>query len=415
MCGIAGIHRRNNAKAPGDLARMSKELLRCIENRGHDATGVLCTFDAGDWWLRKETVTAKKFVKKGRTYATEARTALLHTRFATKGSPYSKANAHPILDASEKVAVVHNGVLWNDDEVFDAFDLKRVAETDTEAIPALISHVGWENAGDALALIDGSMAIAATHRDYPGELILAKSEGSPLFYTVTRNLVVWASSEHAIVSGFKVAGLKPPTRDKIREMPMMHMVKINGNEVGDETRFAEDPPVYYLSKSWYGTAWWDAEDEEDALDKWLREKEQENYRTTYHTPPALPQKTGRNRLDDEVLPAQNSVYEDIAIDVLIAQGWTTEDAINEISMKGCSAAGLTLGELEMVDSDIDWDSERDDDDIEVVWYGDVPYLVDPESGEVTLGSLVTPNISLVGDVALASLDRKKRAKAGLDA
>jgi hypothetical protein len=406
MCGIAGIHRRNNSENVGDLAKMSAALLRAIEVRGRDATGVLCQFDDGDMWLRREVVPAKKFIKKGRTFSRKSRTTLLHTRWATKGSPWDVKNAHPLMDADEKVFVVHNGCLFNDDVVFEAFDLKRVSETDTEAIPALINHVGWDKAGDALALIDGSMAIAAVHKDHPGDLLLAKSDSSPLYYTVTRNLVVWASSEHAILDGFKAAGLPLPAKSKIKYMPQMHLMHVNG-KVGEPERFAPDPEPW----SWQGAKTtyrysraWDDDEDYAAVQKNKRGNGRKQAKVPHGglvTPTdqlQLPAVTGRVQVDP--FPTV-SVYEDIAIEVLIAQGYSTDEAIDMVNADGWEAAGLTLVELAAVDDEIDWDEEG-----EIVWEDDVPVVDEPKSN--------VSGLTLVGDVALAAYNRLRKERGGMD-
>jgi hypothetical protein len=412
MCGIAGIHRRNDSENAGDLARMSAALLRAIENRGRDATGVLCQFDDGDMWLRRDVVPAKKFIKKGRTFARRSRTTLLHTRWATKGSPWDVKNAHPLMDADENVFVVHNGCLFNDDEVFQAFDLRRVSDTDTEAIPALINHVGWDKAGDALALIDGSMAIAAVHRDHPGDLLLARSDSSPLYYVVTRNLVVWASTEWAIQDGFKAAGLPIPGKDRIKYMPQMHLMHVNG-KVGEPERFAPDPEPW----SWKGTTYtsysWDWDDDVDyaAVEKGKRGNGRKKGKAKKPAPVTVPH--GGLVTPTDQLPAirgpvqvdpfpPHSVYEDIAIEVLIAQGWTTDGAISEIEQKGWQAAGLSLAELAAVDDDLDWDEEGEWD--EVVWVDD-----EPVPARTTFSGL-----TLVGDVAMAALNRRRKKDSGRD-
>jgi hypothetical protein len=414
MCGIAGIHRRVDAPE-GDLARMSQALLRGIENRGRDATGVLCQFDDGDQWLRRDTVTAKKFIKKGRTYARNARTTLLHTRFATKGSPWDVRNAHPLTDEAGHIHVVHNGVLFNDDEVFEVFKLDRVTDTDTEAIPALIEEVGWDKAGDALALIDGSMAIAAVDDRHPGELLLARSDSSPLHYVVTRDLVVWASSEHAIVDGFKKAGLAPPSKESIEYMPQMHLVRVNGR-VGEPERFADDPKPWYSGGGYRSYSWsWD--DDWDAKYR-VDTKGESGPNVTVCVPhgglvkPVDQLPAVRGPVQDEPFP-KPSVYEDIAIEVLIAQGWSADDAISEVELKGYGVAGLSLAELAAVDDEIDWDDEgdyRDEDeagawiDGEIVWIDDEPLPA----------TRTASGITLVGDVALAALDRRRRSDSGRD-
>jgi hypothetical protein len=94
-----------------------------------------------------------------------------------------------------------------------------------------------------------------------------------------------------------------------------------------------------------------------------------------------------------------SVYEDIAIEVLIAQGYTTDEAILEVETRGWGAAGLTLSELEAVDDDIDWDEEG-----EIIWENDE--LIPPKAN--------VSGLTLVGDVAIAAFNRLRKERSGLD-
>lgn len=419
MCGIAGIHRRVD-EPKGDLARMAKQLLLGIEHRGTDATGVLCAFDDGDWWLRKDVVKAKKFVRKGRNYARNSRTAILHTRWATKGSPWAVRNAHPITDAKGKVAVVHNGVLWNDDEIFEAFGLARVAEVDSEAIPALIEYAGWDGVKDALALIDGSMAIAAVHRDHPGDLILARSDSSPLHYIVTDELVVWASTEACVQKAFVAAGLRKPGKNRIKYMPQMHMMRVNG-EVGPLERFAPDPQPYWyystgsgISKTWDEQAW--GKTKGTASSQGALPKDKTNPDRLW-TPAWEGLKRGSTRQEIATraltTPSEDvprwSVHEDIAIDVLIAEGYTYDTAVDEVLKHGWEIAGLSIEEMDLIE-DGEWEGKAD------YCLGDCGDC-SPTCADLTRAVRDRERratITTIGDAAIARHELKRKATAGLD-
>lgn len=127
-----------------------------------------------------------------------------HTRWATHGAP-SDANAHPHMDCSGKIAVVHNGIIEN------YIDLRKVlkreghkflSETDTEAIPHLIEKFYKGNlekaVRKALKLLKGSYAIVVMHQDEPDRLVGARSD-SPLIVGVGKNENFLASDVPAVL------------------------------------------------------------------------------------------------------------------------------------------------------------------------------------------------------------------------
>src|SRR4051794_39101802 len=139
MCGIVGYIGKR------DVAPLLLEGLQRLEYRGYDSAGVVITGKTGE--LR--TVKAK-----GRGRELEARipkrfsgtTGIAHTRWATHGAP-SDVNAHPHLDAEEKVAVVHNGIIDNASELrarLSAEGIVFASETDTEVLAHLIARSAAE-------------------------------------------------------------------------------------------------------------------------------------------------------------------------------------------------------------------------------------------------------------------------------
>ncbi|NQT05005.1 MAG: glutamine--fructose-6-phosphate transaminase (isomerizing), partial [Dehalococcoidia bacterium] len=114
----------------------------------------------------------------------EGKIGIGHTRWATHGGP-SKANAHPHCDCTGKIAVVHNGIIYNFQQLHQQLIEEGhtfTSETDTEVIPHLI---GKYFAGDleeavarALTEMEGSYAIAVLMDGRP-ELIAARKD-SPL-------------------------------------------------------------------------------------------------------------------------------------------------------------------------------------------------------------------------------------------
>ena len=130
---------------------------------------------------------------------------IAHTRWATHGGK-TDANAHPHVDSSGKIALVHNGTLNN------ANDLRRMlqekghiftSQTDTEVIAKLIGDIyekGNMNVRDAteqaLALCDGSWGLCIMCTDEPDELVVA-CNGSPLVIGIADDRTFIASETSA--------------------------------------------------------------------------------------------------------------------------------------------------------------------------------------------------------------------------
>lgn len=242
MCGQAGFHRRNGKLVP-KLNKLADELMLSIESRGTDATGYVALMENGKVQLQKRTHTASRFVRERDKIRTDAKTVLLHTRYATRGSARDPRNAHPV--ASGTVAAVHNGTITNADEIFTAFGLTRRAEVDSEVIPALIDHAGWANAEDAIDLFDGGCATAVINTDHPDEVILARTRSYPMIYGVTDELVIWASTRHAIERAwYHTYGSS--FRGVFTDLPEWTVVRINGAISSKQIREVEtfiSPPA----------------------------------------------------------------------------------------------------------------------------------------------------------------------------
>jgi glucosamine 6-phosphate synthetase-like amidotransferase/phosphosugar isomerase protein len=224
MCGIAGFHRRT-AGPVRRADRLAANLLLQIENRGRHSTGTLTITDRGKVAIRKRVMPAREFVREHRVVVGNPRTVLLHTRFATVGT-VNVRNAHPVVNGA--LAAVHNGTIWNHGEVFAEIGRKRNASVDSEVIPAVVAHHGWDQAEKALARLEGGMATAIVDRKRPGEVLLARLSGYPLHVLVTPSLVVWASTREAIERAWKATyGSSRPNGDWI-DMADRTVLRVNG-------------------------------------------------------------------------------------------------------------------------------------------------------------------------------------------
>ena len=129
MCGIIGyIGYRNTVPV------LIKGLER-LEYRGYDSAGIACVdHQKGGLSVIKEKGKLGVLKEKLGDFAIEAHIGIGHTRWATHGEP-SRANAHPHVDSTGKLALVHNGIFENYAVLKKALQKKKVrflSQTDTE-------------------------------------------------------------------------------------------------------------------------------------------------------------------------------------------------------------------------------------------------------------------------------------------
>ncbi|MFY9915262.1 MAG: glutamine--fructose-6-phosphate transaminase (isomerizing) [Nocardioidaceae bacterium] len=197
MCGIVG-YVGGQAASPLILEGLSR-----LEYRGYDSAGVAVLSTGGGIKVAKqagrvrdlEAVLPKRFAGK---------LGIGHTRWATHGAA-NDVNAHPHLDASGKVAVVHNGIIDNASALRERLTeqgVELVSETDTEVISHLVGRSSADTLEDAvleaLDQIDGTFGIAVMHADYPDRIVVARN-GSPLILGVGEREMHVASDLAALV------------------------------------------------------------------------------------------------------------------------------------------------------------------------------------------------------------------------
>src|SRR6185503_17862581 len=103
MCGIVGILGRE------PVASGLVDALKRLEYRGYDSAGV-ATLESGRLTSRRAEGKLKNLEQRLREKPLDGRIGIGHTRWATHGAP-NEANAHP--HATDKLAVVHNGIIEN--------------------------------------------------------------------------------------------------------------------------------------------------------------------------------------------------------------------------------------------------------------------------------------------------------------
>lgn len=180
MCGIVG------AAASRDVVPILIEGLKRLEYRGYDSAGV-CVIDSENALNRSRALGKVAVLEKQVTDKMVGQIGIAHTRWATHGEP-SEANAHPHI-CNDTVAVVHNGIIENHEELKEA-QLKQgyrfTSETDTEVVVHQIHfhHIGegqdlLSAVQDAVAHLDGAYALGVVSKQEPGRIIAAR-KGSPL-------------------------------------------------------------------------------------------------------------------------------------------------------------------------------------------------------------------------------------------
>ncbi len=186
MCGIVGAVSQRN------IVPILVEGLKRLEYRGYDSCGVAVHQDGG---LRRARSTSRvaELQAQAEQDGISAGTGIAHTRWATHGAP-AVHNAHPHFsagpnaspDAVGRIALVHNGIIENHDELraeLKARGYVFVSQTDTEVIAHLVDHLYSGDLLDAvqqaLPRLKGAYAVAVFCRDEPHRVVAAR-EGSPL-------------------------------------------------------------------------------------------------------------------------------------------------------------------------------------------------------------------------------------------
>jgi len=207
MCGIVGFVGNRNT-VPILLSGLKR-----LEYRGYDSSGLAFINrekDGNKLIVHKKKGKIKEMVDSMPVNIknTKATIGISHTRWATHGKP-STTNAHPHVDCSGKIAVVHNGIIENYNTLKERL-IKRghtfVSETDTEVLPHLIEEYMKTEERDLLSAvkqtlrtISGTYGIIVLHSDYPDMLIVARNS-SPLVIGVGIDEMIIASDVAAIIS-----------------------------------------------------------------------------------------------------------------------------------------------------------------------------------------------------------------------
>lgn len=202
MCGIVGyVGYRNTVP-------VLIEGLERLEYRGYDSAGIACVgHQRNGLSLIKEKGKLGVLKEKLGDFTLEAHIGIGHTRWATHGEP-SRANAHPHVDVTGKIALVHNGILENYAGIKTALQKKKVrflSQTDTEVGVNLISSYYrktsklFDAVKRAVSELHGFFAIVLFSKEDPDTLIAYK-RSNPLVIGLGRGENFVASDVTALLS-----------------------------------------------------------------------------------------------------------------------------------------------------------------------------------------------------------------------
>jgi glutamine---fructose-6-phosphate transaminase (isomerizing) len=200
MCGIVGYIGRR------DAVPVLLEGLRSLEYRGYDSAG-LAVIHRNRLQVTKTAGRVQDLRDRISSRAnTKATVGIGHTRWATHGEP-NDTNAHPHTDTAGRIAVVHNGIIENAEQLRDqltARGVTLVSDTDTEALAHLIAAESAEGVTleeavrRALRHVEGTYGLVVLDIFHQNELVVARN-GSPLVLGIGDGEMFVASDVAALV------------------------------------------------------------------------------------------------------------------------------------------------------------------------------------------------------------------------
>jgi glucosamine--fructose-6-phosphate aminotransferase (isomerizing) len=277
MCGIIGITTStaaagadgvasdgaSGAEGTREVLDVLLEGLGRLEYRGYDSAGVALVAPGGGgvWRARAANGTRSldDLIKRVEKAPTGMSAGIGHTRWATHGRP-SDENAHPHVDCTGRIAIIHNGIIENHAELTDELQAAGhtfESETDTEVLAHLIEAnlVADPTAGlagavrAAIGRIRGTFSVAVVWADEP-DLIVAARRVSPLLVGTTESATFLASDipailgltrDFSVIEDDQVAELRPGS---------VRVTRLDGTEV-EPTRISVDWDLEAARKDGY--------------------------------------------------------------------------------------------------------------------------------------------------------------------
>lgn len=237
MCGIVGIYSKDGSLTPGEYAAFRAGWLKA-QSRGTDAAGwaMWDSTDGGSIWFWKSPGPSSLGVRSLPDYRPGIGWIIGHTRYATSGSPLKNINNHPIVTGPDKDLLgIHNGVIWNKDEILKDHKWDARREVDTEIAFRLLCHYGPKHQGAALRELKGSHCLAwARHSD--GARLWLSRWDNPLHLWNTKSFRAFGSSADYFDG---------PT---MGELPEGVMVSWNGRQTPKRLRWRKERPAVSMAE-----------------------------------------------------------------------------------------------------------------------------------------------------------------------
>jgi glucosamine--fructose-6-phosphate aminotransferase (isomerizing) len=200
MCGIVGY------VGPDEALPIVIEGLRRLEYRGYDSAGVAVVDDALSVVKRAGKLAELEAALAGQE-PPRGTVGMGHTRWATHGAPTHR-NAHPHVDCTGRIAVIHNGIVENFRALRERLEKEGhtlASETDTECVAHLVEAQLADGAADlvtavraTVAQLEGAYSLVVCSSDHPGTLVGVKVS-SPLVVGLGDGETILASDIPAIL------------------------------------------------------------------------------------------------------------------------------------------------------------------------------------------------------------------------
>lgn len=231
MCGIVGYVGEKRA------VPVLINGLESLEYRGYDSAGVAVLSDSAIS-IRKTKGKVENLRNLLLEQPVSGKVGIGHTRWATHGAP-SDENAHPHFSNDDKIAVVHNGIIENYQELKADLQKKGYvfhSDTDTETVAHLIDDFYMQGISlleavrKTLQVIEGSYALGVLCVDCPDQIIAARKE-SPLIVGVGKGENFIASDIPAILNYTKDAYILGDKELAVVKADGIEMYDIDGNRI----------------------------------------------------------------------------------------------------------------------------------------------------------------------------------------
>ena len=206
MCGIMGYYSFGNTLP--DKKKIEKMFV-LLETRGRDASG-FAFIDPATKQLKvtKAPVPVFQVNQIPRLdNVGSAKVMIFHTRMKTQGEPSNNMNNHPLF-TKDGLAIVHNGQIYNDKEIFTR-KVKRDAQVDSEAILAVLakSKRKEDTIKRVFEELEGAFAVAFIAQNEPDKLTLIKKDNPIELYYNSNDDILYFCSERGIMQ--EALGIRP--------------------------------------------------------------------------------------------------------------------------------------------------------------------------------------------------------------